>query len=210
MDTDAPVASVPVRFLALGDSYTIGEGVDPDDRWPVKLSAALRARGIALAQPQIIAKSGWSTDELLTAIDNEVAHGGVEPPYALVSLLIGVNNQYRGRSVDEYRTELCVLLDLALAFAGGEPSRVLVLSIPDWGVTPFAQSAGRDRGQVADEIDAYNAAAEAVCRSRDARWVDITDLTRHPDHSHWLVADGLHPSAGMYRLWVERIDRALA
>ena len=203
------MTSGPVKFLALGDSYTIGEGVDPDDRWPVQLAAAMRARGIAIAHPQIIAKSGWSTDELLAAIDNEVAQGEIEPPYALTSLQIGVNNQYRGRSVDDFRAEFCVLLDLALAFAGGEPTQVLVLSIPDWGVTPFAQSAGRDRDQVAREIDAYNAAAESVCRSRGVHWVDITDLTRHPDHSQWLVADGLHPSADMYRLWVERIGRAL-
>ena len=209
MDTDAPVTRVPVTFLALGDSYTIGEGVDPEARWPVQLAAVLRTRGIAIAQPQIIAKSGWSTDELLAAIDNAVAQGEVEPPYALVSLQIGVNNQYRGRSVDEYRAQFCVLLDLAIAFACGEPSRVLAVSIPDWGVTPYAQSAGRDRGQVAREIDAFNAVAEAVCRSRGVRWVDVTDLSRHPDHCHWLVADGLHPSADMYRLWVERIDRAL-
>ncbi len=210
MDTDAPVARVPVKFLALGDSYTTGEGVDPEDRWPVQLAAALRARGVVIAPAHIIANSGWSTDELLAAIDNAVAQGEVEPPYALVSLQIGVNNQYRGRGVDEYRAQFCVLLDLALSFAGGERSRVLVLSIPDWGVTPFAQSAGRDRGQVAREIDDFNAAAQSVCRSRGVHWVDITDLTRHPDHSHWLVADGLHPSRHMYRLWVERIDRALA
>ena len=210
MDTDAPVARVPVTFLALGDSYTIGEGVDPEERWPVQLAETLRTRGIAIAHPDIIAKSGWSTDELLAAIDHAVALGEVEPPYALVSLQIGVNNQYRGRSVDEYRAEFCVLLDLAVAFAGGERSRVLVLSIPDWGVTPFAQSAGRDRGQVAREIDAFNAAAQSVCQSREVRWVDITDLTRHPAHWNWLVADGLHPSADMYRLWVERIDRVLA
>ena len=209
MERDAPVASVPVKFLALGDSYTFGEGVDPGDRWPVQLAAAMRARGIAIAQPHIIAKNGWSTDELLAAIDDEVAHGEVDPPYALASLQIGVNDQYRGRSVDEFRVEFCVLLDLALAFAGGKPAHVLVLSIPDWGVTPFAQSAGRDRDQVSRQIDQYNAAAESACRSRGVHWVDITDLTRHRDHSHWLVADGLHPSADMYRLWVERINRVL-
>ncbi|MCX7042411.1 MAG: SGNH/GDSL hydrolase family protein [Gammaproteobacteria bacterium] len=200
---------MPMTFLALGDSYTIGEGVNPDDRWPMQLAAAFRARGLAIAHPHIIAKSGWSTDELLAAIDEEVAQGKLDPPYAFTSLQIGVNNQYRGRSVEDFRAEFCVLLDLALAFAGGEPTHVLVLSIPDWGVTPFAQSAGRDRDQVAREIDAYNAAAESASRSRGVHWVDITDLTRHPDHSHWLVADGLHPSAEMYRLWVERIGRAL-
>ena len=209
MDPDAPVTSVPSKFLALGDSYTIGEGVDPDDRWPAKLAAAMRARGVAIAQPQIIAKSGWSTDELLAAIDYEVSQGEVEPPYALASLQIGVNNQYRGGSLDEFRAGFCVLLGLALGFAGGKPTQVLVLSIPDWGVTPFAQSAGCDRDQVAREIDQYNAAAESECRTRGVHWVDITDLTRHPDHARWLAADGLHPSADMYRLWVDRISRTL-
>lgn len=201
--------SGPVKFLALGDSYTIGEGVDPDQRWPVQLAAAMRARGIAIAHPHIIAKSGWSTDELLAAIDNEVAQGEIEPPYALTSLQIGVNNQYRGRSVDDFRAEFCVLLDLALAFAGGEPSHLLVLSIPDWGVTPFAQSAGRDRDQVAREIDEYNAAAESLCRSRGVLWVGITDLTRQPGLAELLVADGLHPSAAMYSLWTERANACL-
>lgn len=204
MEPDAPLASVPVKFIALGDSYTIGEGVEPDQRWPVQLATALRARGIAIGYPQIIAKSGWSTDELLAAIDTEVAQGEVEPPYALASLQIGVNNQYRGRSADEFREEFCVLLDRALGFAGGAPTHVLVLSIPDWGATPFARSGGRDRDQVARDIDDYNAAAESACGSRGVHWVDITDLTRHPDHSQWLVADSLHPSADMYQLWSER------
>ena len=209
MERDAPVASVPVKFLALGDSYTFGEGVDPSDRWPVQLAAAMRARGIAIAQPHIIAKSGWSTDELLAAIDDEVAHGEVDPPYALASLQIGVNDQYRGGDAEAYRAEFRAMLARAAGFAGGDARRVVVVSIPDWGVTPFAQSAGRDRGQVSRQIDQYNAAAESACRLRGVYWVDITDLTRHRDHSHWLVADGLHPSADMYRKWVERINRVL-
>lgn len=195
----------PVDFLALGDSYTIGEGVEDWERWPVQLAAALSARGVATPHPQVIAKSGWTTDELSAAIDAEDAHGNLQPHYDLVSLQIGVNNQYRGRGVDDYREEFSRLFERAVGFAGGDPARVLVLSIPDWGTTPFAQASGRDRAQIAREIDDYNAAAEALCLRRGATWVDITDLTRRPDLADALVADGLHPSAAMYTLWADRI-----
>ena len=134
-----------MSYLALGDSYTIGEGVPDADRWPVQLATALRAEGIDLADPRIIATTGWTTDELASAIDVAEPVGR----YDFVSLLIGVNNQYRGRSVAEYRGEFTALLKRAIGFAGGRPERVLVLSIPDWGVTPFAaaqiaQQRGRD------------------------------------------------------------------
>lgn len=195
----------PVDYLALGDSYTIGEGVEDGQRWPVQLAAALRARGVAIAHPQIIAKSGWTTDELSAAIDAEDAHGNLQPHYDLVSLQIGVNNQYRGRGVDDYREEFSRLFERAVGFARGDPAHVLVLSIPDWGTTPFARAGGRDRVQIAHEIDQYNEAAAALSRGRGAIWVDVTGLTRRPDLAHELVADGLHPSAAMYTLWVERI-----
>jgi len=197
--------SAPVDFLALGDSYTIGEGVRDEQRWPVQLAAALRARGVAIAHPQIIAKSGWTTDELSAAIDAEDAHGNLQPHYDLVSLQIGVNDQYRGRSVEDFGAEFSRLFERAVAFAGGDPARVLVLSIPDWGTTPFAQAGGRDRAQIAREIDQYNEVAATLCRRRGATWVDVTGLTRRPDLGHELVADGLHPSAAMYTLWVDRI-----
>jgi lysophospholipase L1-like esterase len=209
MSSAAARGSIPVGYLALGDSYTIGEGVDDDQRWPVQLAADLRAHGRALAHPQIIAKSGWSTDELSAAIDEEQAQGQLQPPYGLVSLQIGVNNQYRGRSVDEYFAEFSGLLERAIAFADNDPRQVLVLSIPDWGGTPFAQTAGRNRGQVAREIDAYNAAAAEICDVREVTWVDITDLTRLPEHAGLLVADGLHPSGAMYSLWAHRVASLL-
>lgn len=195
----------PVDFLALGDSYTIGEGVGDDQRWPVQLAAALRARGIAIAHPQVIARSGWSTEELSAAIDEAQAQGQLLPRYGLVSLLIGVNDQYRGRSVADYGAPFTRLLERAIAFAGGDPAQVLVVSIPDWGATPFAQASGRDRGHIASEIDAYNALAAATCKERGVSWIDITDLTRRAELAHEVVADSLHPSAGMYALWVERI-----
>jgi lysophospholipase L1-like esterase len=201
-----PRGGRPAEFLALGDSYTICEGVPAQERWPLQLAAALRKRGTAVAEPQIIARSGWSTDELVAAIDADVELGKLHSPYDLVSLLIGVNNQYRGRETADYAIEFGYLLGRAISFAGGEAFRVLVFSIPDWGVTPFARASGRDRDQVAREIDAYNAAAAAVCRARGVCFVDITDLTREPSLAEALVPDGLHPCAEMYRRWVERVE----
>jgi lysophospholipase L1-like esterase len=201
----ATQGSAPADFLALGDSYTIGEGVSDDCRWPVQLAAALRSDGIAVAHPHFIAKSSWTTDELSAAINDEQAQGQLQPPYGLVSLLIGVNDQYRGHPVDGYITKFSMLLDRAIAFAGGDSAHVLVVSIPDWGTTPFAQSSGRDRAQIARELDGFNAVAEAICVQRGVTWVDITDLTRQPELALEVVADGLHPSSRMYGLWAQRI-----
>jgi lysophospholipase L1-like esterase len=125
-----------MRFLALGDSYTIGEGVDEAERWPVRLADLLRERGVPVGDPEIIARTGWTTDELAAAIDDADPQG----PYALVTLLIGVNNQYRGRDAEEYRAQLADLLRRAVGFAGGDASRVVVLSIPDWSPTPTTPS----------------------------------------------------------------------
>ena len=192
---------MPLSFLALGDSYTIGEGVEPALRWPVQMAAALRESGLALADPQIIATTGWTTDELDAGIDAAAPQG----PFGLVTLLVGVNNQYRGRSVEDYREQFDALLQRALGFAGGQAQRVIVLSIPDWGVTPFAIASGRDRMQIAHELDAYNAAAAAVCARHEVAFVDITDLSReYGGEAVMLAEDGLHPSAAMYALWHRR------
>jgi lysophospholipase L1-like esterase len=185
-----------MRFLALGDSYTIGEGVDEAERWPVRLAALLRERGADVADPEIIARTGWTTDELSAAIDAADPRG----PYALVSLLIGVNNQYRGRDAEEYRTEFTALLRRAVGFAGGDASRVIVLSIPDWGVTPFAD--GRDRARIAAEIDLYNAINREEAARAGARYVDVTPQTRQSGADPaFLVDDGLHPSGRSYVEW---------
>jgi lysophospholipase L1-like esterase len=206
----APSASANehLRYLALGDSYTIGEGVAPEGRWTHQLAAALRADGIPLADPTTIARTGWTTDELDAAIDA----AGPAADYDFVSLAIGVNNQYRGRDVVEYRREFEALLRRATGFASGRPGRVLVLSIPDWGATVFGRASGRDRGQVAREIDAFNAAARAVCERHGVAFVDITSESRTPESrtpasrehamtSAMLADDGLHPSAAMYARW---------
>jgi lysophospholipase L1-like esterase len=191
----------PPTYLALGDSYTVGEGVPAEGRWTHQLADALRAEGIALAEPRTIAATGWTTDELDAAIDD------ASPPsdHALVSLLIGVNNQYRGRGVDEYATQFGALLERAIGFAGGRADRVLVLSIPDWGATRFGRNSGRDLARVSSEIDAFNAAADAICARRGVAFVDITPIGRAREIDAALLADdGLHPSAAMYALWAER------
>ena len=196
----AGVTNAPPRFLALGDSYTIGEGVAPSENWPHQLAAALH-----LDTPEILARTGWTTDELAAAMD---AHA-FQPPYALVTLLIGVNNQYRGRDLQNYRTQFRALLERAIVLAGGNPRRVLVVSIPDWGVTRFGVESGRDRAQIAREIDAFNAAASAISASLHARYVDITAISRDRGGVvDMLAADGLHPSAAMYARWLPVISMA--
>jgi lysophospholipase L1-like esterase len=197
--TTTKAAATELRYLALGDSYTIGEGVPEYGRWPAQLARALRDDGMPLTDPRIIARTGWTTDELDAAID--AAHPPAE--YGLVSLLIGVNNQYRGRSVDEYRAQFAGLLERAIGFAQGRRERVLVLSIPDWGVTPFAREAARDAERIAIEIDAFNAAAQQACSARGVAFVDVTAASRaHGAEPAMLAEDGLHPSATMYNEWV--------
>ena len=189
-----------MKYLALGDSYTIGEGVPRDGRWPELMARALRAEGIALEDPRIIAKTGWTTDELATAIDCEEPLGRLD----FATLLIGVNNQYRGRSVAEYRGEFAELLRRTIRFTGGDAGRVMVLSIPDWGVTPFARAEKRDPAQVAAEIDAFNAAARQVAEQHGVAFVDITGTSREcGGEDAMLVADKLHPSAAMHASWAD-------
>ena len=192
------VPAPPLRYLALGDSYTIGEGVDPAGTWPMQLAHALRAKGTTLADPKVIATTGWTTDELDAAIDDAAPAGDFD----LASLLIGVNNQYRGRGADEYDAHFGALLGRAIGFAGGNSGRVFVLSIPDWGVTPFAAGSGRDPGAIARELDAFNAIAARHCRERGVAFVDITPVSRaRGGEAEMLVGDGLHPSAAMYAQW---------
>jgi lysophospholipase L1-like esterase len=187
-----------MQFLALGDSYTIGESVAPEERWPVQLGALLRAEGLNVGDPTIIATTGWTTDELSAAIDRANPQGAFD----LVSLLIGVNNQYRGRGQDEYREQFAALLQRAIGFAGGNPARVLVLSIPDWGVTPFAARLERDPAAVAADIDAFNAINRAETERPGAHYVDVTPFSREAAHDPSLLADdGLHPSGRMYAEW---------
>jgi lysophospholipase L1-like esterase len=189
-------------YLALGDSYTIGEAVPESGRWPVQLATRL-----GWAAPHIVAQTGWTTDDLSLAIDAAAPAS----TYDRVSLLIGVNNQYRGRTVANYAAEFGVLLDRAIGRAGGDAARVFVVSIPDWGVTTFAARDGRGRARIGREIDAFNAAARAVCVVRAVRFIDITPTSRdrggEPD---MLAEDGLHPSSAMYARWADVIVHTLS
>ena len=188
-------------YLALGDSYTIGEGAAAADRWPTQLAGLLTARGMAVAAPDYIARTGWTTDELLAAI----AAAQPVSSYDLVSLLIGVNNQYRGQSPNQYRTEFRVLLQQAIGFARGRPGRVVVLSIPDWGQSPFGQRQGGDPAAIGLEINQFNAIAQDECRQAHVAYVSITDLTRAAAGiGSQFTRDGLHYSGPQMRLWAER------
>jgi lysophospholipase L1-like esterase len=187
-------------YLALGDSYTIGESVPFNDNFPNQATQLLKNSGYDFKPTEIVAKTGWTTDELQNNINNH----SFTPPYNIVTLLIGVNNQYRGRPVETYKPEFENLLKQAIQFAGNKADHVIVLSIPDWGVTPFA--AGRDRDQIAREIDAYNAANKAISEQYKVHYIDITPWTREAANDLSLLAsDGLHPSAKEYKRWAEKI-----
>jgi lysophospholipase L1-like esterase len=188
--------NAPKTYLALGDSYTIGESVAEKDRWPVQLAKLLKDKGVDIADPQIIARTGWTTDELSAAMDKADLKAG----YSLVTLLIGVNNQFRGRGSDEYRKEFTALLKRAIDLAGGDASHVIVVSIPDYGVTPFGQRMNPEK--IAKEIDKFNAIAKEETEKAKAPWVDITPGSREAAKDKELVArDGLHPSGKMYAEW---------
>lgn len=187
-------------YLALGDSYTIGEQVSSEENFPHQTVRMLRNKGTEVTEPVIIATTGWTTDELAASIREH----NITDTFSFVSLLIGVNNQYRGRSVDDFRGEFLQLLNTAVGFAGGKKERVFVLSIPDWGVTPFAE--GKDRAQIAKDIDAYNAVCKEIAEQNGCHFIEITESTRanaaNPD---FLVADALHPSGREYAIWARRL-----
>lgn len=188
----------PLSYLALGDSYTIGEAVAEAGRWPVQLAARLREHGIALAAPRIIATTGWTTDELALAMDLAEPLG----EWDFVSLLIGVNNQYRGRGVAQYAEEFRDLLRRAIACARGRADRVLVLSIPDWGATPFGATDKRGAAAIGAELDVFNITAAEICARHRVAFVDITPVSRESGGQPAMLAeDGLHPSAAMYAQW---------
>lgn len=194
----APVGGGATNYLALGDSYTIGEGAGQAERWPVQLADLARQRNLNIQDPDIIARTGWTTSELASAI----ASARLTRTYDLVSLLIGVNNQYRGQSAASYRAEFRQLLLTAVALAANRPGRVLVLSIPDWGQAPFA--AGQDRARIGAEIDQFNAAARQECQVQGIAFVDITPASRAAagDNTQF-VRDGLHYSGAHMQRWAQ-------
>jgi lysophospholipase L1-like esterase len=189
-----------MRFLALGDSYTIGQSVDENQRWPVQLVDTLRSSGLNIEDAEIIAQTGWTTAELMQAIASDDPEG----PYELVSLLIGVNNQYRHLDTGEYRVELRELMQIAIQFAGDDAGRVIIVSIPDYGVTPFAQNMDPER--IAEEINNFNAIKREESEKLGLYFIDVTPISRMAaDDPTLLAEDGLHPSGKMYSEWVKLI-----
>ncbi len=188
----------PLNYLALGDSYTIGESVAEDKRWPLQLAERLRENEIEINNPKIIATTGWRTDQLKAAIESD---SELLDEYDLVSLLIGVNNQYQGRSVESFAPEFEELLQKAIELAGGDKEKVFVVSIPDYGKTPFGASKS---DQIARELDEYNAVSLEICSEYNVKYFNITPISRQDDPDGELVAgDNLHPSGKQYSLWVE-------
>lgn len=209
-------------YLALGDSYTIGEQVPIADSFPYQTVQLLRRsfikndhdqtavgvsdrrQGYSISSPEIIAKTGWTTDELTAAIGQTI----FLPKYDMVSLLIGVNNQYRSRPVDNFETEFKLLLQMAIQFAGGIANNVYVLSIPDWGITPFAKD--RDANTIATEIDAFNAVCEKNAAALKTNFINITDDQRKDNNDPaFLAADGLHPSGNEYKKWAVKLSELI-
>lgn len=191
--------STSLTYLALGDSYTIGESVKESERWPVQLAKALTKKGVKVSSPLIIATTGWRTDNLKEAIVN----AKLKNQYDLVSLLIGVNNQYQGKPASQYAVEFEALLKMAIQLARGKASNVFVVSIPDYGYTPFGLA---KKESISKQIDEFNAINQRIAEQYKVAWYNITDISRQGLIDPSLVAeDGLHPSGKMYTLWVERM-----
>ncbi|WP_285059586.1 SGNH/GDSL hydrolase family protein [Pedobacter ginsengisoli] len=195
-----------LSYLALGDSYTIGESVETALNFPNQLVAQLSGNGLAVAAPRIIARTGWTTSELTSAIGSS----GVAGKFNFVTLLIGVNNQYRGESLEAYRKEFKQLLQTAIDFANNDKAHVFVISIPDWSVTPFAQTSDRDQAAISTEINAFNAVNRQETLALGITYIDITPASRMAATDTTLVAsDGLHPSAKMYKDWAVNTAAAI-
>ncbi|MEI9944855.1 MAG: SGNH/GDSL hydrolase family protein [Chitinophagaceae bacterium] len=191
-------------YLALGDSYTIGEQVSTKENFPNQTTALLEKDGFDFKPATIIAKTGWTTDEL----DKAIKQSKLQSRYDFVTLLIGVNNQYRGKKVADYIPEFEALLKQAIRFAGNDTSHVIVLSIPDWGATPFANAG--DRNKITVEIDEYNAANKLIALKYHVHYIDITPGSREASNDPSLVTtDGLHPSAKEYSRWAEKVADAI-
>ncbi len=191
-------------YLALGDSYTIGQSVPDSERFPVQAEQVLQQQNISLNNPDIIAVTGWTTDNLLFALNTN-------PPkknYSVVTLLIGVNNQYQGRSIEEYKTQFSELLSRAIGYAGNNKNHVFVISIPDYSVTPFARNS--DTAKIAAEIDVFNAANKNLATMAGVHYIDITPISREVKNDPSLVAvDGLHPSGLQYKKWTALLAPAM-
>ena len=193
-----------VNYLALGDSYTIGTSIDVIDGYPNQTFQLLKGAGLKMSSLQIIAKNGWTAEDLR----NGLAGADKKAVYQIVTILIGVNNQYQGRPMNEYEPVFLSLLKSAIALTGNKPKRVFVLSIPDWGITPFAS--GRDRKVIANEIDNYNLVCENYAKAYGANFINITDAYRVDGFkTDYLAVDGLHPSKIEYTKWAIKLTQQI-
>lgn len=196
----AQTLSEPIRYLALGDSYTIGASVSENERWPIQLRDSLTLAGYNFESTEIIAVTGWRTDNLM----NGIVQNQPDSNYNLVSLLIGVNNQFQGSPINKFRIELDSLIRWSIALAQGNPNQVFMVSIPDYGYTPFGSPQSRER--ISRELDNYNSIKDSLAQVYNIPYYYITDISRRGLEETDLVADdNLHPSGKQYTLWVERI-----
>lgn len=192
--------SSEMKYLALGDSYTIGESVSSSERWPNQLVQLLRKDGYQIGDPKIIARTGWTTSDLKSSIDQQ----NIKERYDLVTILIGVNNQYRNGSVEVFREEYVEILNKALELANYNAKNVIVLSIPDWGVSPYAKN--RDREKISEEINLFNKVKREESSRRMVKFINITDISRKAlTNEDYIAKDGLHFSGQMYRLWADEV-----
>jgi len=188
-----------LRILALGDSYTIGESVQEQDRWPLQLANMLNNQGINTAKPEIIARTGWTSMNLLQAINN---HASLKQ-FDIVTVLIGVNDQFQGIALENYATGFTAVLEKAIQLTGNNPANVLVLSIPDYSVTPFAKRF--NPALISRQLDDFNLRNKTISKQHRVQYVDITDISRNANtRSELLAFDGLHPSATMYQAWANK------
>jgi len=188
------------RFLALGDSYTIGEGLSPADSWPAQLVHAMRQRDVIMEQAEMLATTGWTSGDLLQALQS----AQLTPPYDLVTLLIGVNNQYQGLPLAAYQADFESLLKQAISLAGQRPERVVVMAIPDWGVTPYPYAVGRQPEQISAEIKAFNQINARLAYQQDLAYLNLNEQAQKAQRDPRLLAeDGLHYSRLMYTYWVK-------
>lgn len=186
-------------YLALGDSYTIGESVSESNRFPEQLVTELNKNGFSFQSPEIVARTGWRTVQLISAIEE----AELKSTYDLVTLLIGVNNEFQGESSAKFKKDFIELCESSIRLVGGKKNAVYVLSIPDYGFTPFGR---RKQEQISNRINEYNEIVQAVSKSLGIRFIDITAISRKGLKETQLIAnDGLHPSGEMYAEWVKEI-----
>jgi lysophospholipase L1-like esterase len=191
--------TIEIKYLALGDSYTIGEGEKSENSYPLQVAEILKSEDFSFSNTKIVAKTGWTSGELLEAVEKE----NITPnAFDFASLLIGVNNQYKGQPLEQFKADLTKLIEVTLPYVGHQKDKLVLISIPDWGVTRFGQSGIRPTDQIAKEIDAYNEVVRLEALAYGLSFINVTDSYRiRGGISENMVADGLHPSRFIYREW---------